>query len=168
MSATLLVVSLTVDAWDSLLRDIRIQTALVFTQQRQCFLRLPRPLQYYAHKQLHAQVILPVLLRQLLCLRKYIFALLIVCQQLHGDEVWSLFACKFGGDIFRLAEGDFGAKLKDADGKRIAGGEGGGVKVEDLLEGAGVEGGVDVYELCGVLVVGVAGNGGVAVPPSGE
>jgi hypothetical protein len=81
--------------------------------------------------------------------------LLIVCQQLHGDEVWSLFACKLGGDIFSLAEGDLGAKLKDADGKRVAGGEGGGVKVEDLLEGPGVEGGVDVYELCGLLVVGL-------------
>jgi hypothetical protein len=81
--------------------------------------------------------------------------LLIVCQELHCDQIWCLFACKFGGDIFRLAEGDFGAILEDADGKRVAGGEGGGVKIEDLLEGAGVEGGVDVYELCGVLVVGL-------------
>jgi len=46
-----------------------------------------------------------------------------------------------------LAEGDLGAQLEDADGEGVAGGEGGGVEVEDLLEGAGVEGRVDVYEL---------------------
>jgi hypothetical protein len=48
-----------------------------------------------------------------------------------------------------LAEGDLGAELKNADGYGIGRGEIGGIKVENLLVCAGVESGVDVYELYG-------------------
>jgi hypothetical protein len=42
--------------------------------------------------------------------------------------------------------------LKHANRERVAGGEGGGVEIEDLLERAGVERCVDVYELYTGLV----------------
>jgi hypothetical protein len=130
----------------------------MLAQQPQRLLRLAHPLQHNSHQQLHAQILLPMLLRQFSCLRQHILALRRVREQLDCDEIGRLFAGEVGGDGFGVAERDSRAQSEDAQGQGVAGGEGRRVEVDDLLEGAGVEGRVDVDELwvrlvgwCGVI-----------------
>ena len=126
---------------------VRIKAALVLAQQRQSLLCLACPLQNDASNDLDCQVLLAMLLSQLLRRTSDISALLEVCQKLHGLEVWGLFAGEFGGNGLCLSKGDLRTCLQDADGQRIARGEGGGVEVKDLLVCAGVERCVDVDKL---------------------
>lgn len=70
-----------------------------------------------------------------------------LCQCLHSREVWGvILILDFGEDLVGLAESDFGAELQEAGGEVVFRGERGGVKVENGLVLALVEGAVDVDE----------------------
>jgi hypothetical protein len=61
------------------------------------------------------------------------------------------------------------AQLENAGGEGVGGTEGGGIEVKDLLVGACVKGGMDIYKLWSVLVGGSKrGFSECLVPPSGE
>lgn len=77
-------------------KNLRIQTALVFAQQLQSRLSIAAPLQHNADTYLHSQVLLPMLFGEFLCLCDNVLPLLQVCQQLYSNEVWCLFAREFG------------------------------------------------------------------------